>query len=302
MPTIFLRPAEPSPMPSLPGQKLRTEPPAIEAQDGGEGGRTQECDGRVEEIRTPKGSGRANPSNGPKGWSHKEFCELRDSERGVDLTMEPMSFWQLIENNPEWVAVFSSGLFAIVTTAVIVWQVYVMKAQVRVMLWQGRMSGRHERIQNRLIRLQHEHEWMVQRNREREQLLKLGRSLHVAAGCLADSQSNADHLHWDELRNVLDELRDRLRILDVGTYTGAYDQWFISLESYVDDLTSAVIEDGEFSARYRVPADTPNVTTRHTLKEIDQRWKPISIFLDIEAAIRMEFFDFKTKWDGELRS
>ncbi|MGC2330793.1 MAG: hypothetical protein WA581_05025 [Candidatus Acidiferrales bacterium] len=52
-----------------------------------------------------------------------------------------MSLWHLIWNSPEWVAVFANALFALVTISVIVWQV-------RVMIWQGRTSARHERIQN----------------------------------------------------------------------------------------------------------------------------------------------------------
>ena len=52
--------------------------------------------------------------------------------------MQEMSFWQLVENSPEWVGVFANALFAIVT-------IYVVYRQVRVMGWQ-----------NNLIRLQHE--------------------------------------------------------------------------------------------------------------------------------------------------
>ena len=48
-------------------------------------------------------------------------------------SMEPMSFWQLVENSPEWVAAFASIVFGLARTGVIVWQVFVMKAQVRVM-------------------------------------------------------------------------------------------------------------------------------------------------------------------------
>jgi hypothetical protein len=78
--------------------------------------------------------------------------------------MEPMGFWQLVENGPEWVAAFASIVFGLATTGVIAWQVFVMKAQVRVMEWQVRSATRHERLQNRLIRLQHEHEWVRQKN------------------------------------------------------------------------------------------------------------------------------------------
>src|ERR1700722_13431102 len=70
------------------------------------------------------------------------------------LAMHEMSKWEFVLNNPEWVAVFASAVFAVFTIVVIVWQVGVMKAQVRVMVWQGRNSSRHESIQNRLIQSQ----------------------------------------------------------------------------------------------------------------------------------------------------
>jgi hypothetical protein len=91
--------------------------------------------------------------------------------------MQEMTFWQLVRNSPEWVGVFANALFAIVTIGVVIWQVLVMR-------WQGRNSDRHERIQNRLIRLQHEHEWLLRMNAEREQVLKLARKLHIAVRCL----------------------------------------------------------------------------------------------------------------------
>ncbi len=115
--------------------------------------------------------------------------------------MEPMSFWQLVFNNPEWVSVFANAIFAVTTIAVIIWQVYVMKAQVRVMKWQARRSARNEQIQNRLIRLQHEHEWVLRRNQEREQLLKLARKLQLDVGCLQHASSDADSRLWGELMN-----------------------------------------------------------------------------------------------------
>jgi hypothetical protein len=213
--------------------------------------------------------------------------------------MEPMSFWQLLENNPEWVAVISSTIFALVTTGIVIWQVFVMKAQVRVMRWQGRSSARHERIQNRLLRLQHEHEWVLRRNQEREQLLKLARKLHLAAGCLDKTPSSTDQISWNEVRDTVFELSRRMSILDVGIYTGAYDQWFSGLEDYVDAVQQAMIDDKKVNDRFSMPGGVPNLSTRKALKDIDSRFEPIKIFLDLEAAIRMEFFEFKKKWDAE---
>jgi len=61
-----------------------------------------------------------------------------------------------------------------------------------------------------------------------------------------------------------------------------------------------VIEDGDINSTYGLTNQVPNLSTRKALQALDDHHKPISIFLDIEAAIRMEFFEFKTKWDAEL--
>jgi hypothetical protein len=90
------------------------------------------------------------------------------------------------------VGVFANALFALVTITVIIWQVCVMKAQVRVMKWQGRTSARHERMQNQLIHLEIEHSWLQLLNDERSQILKMARKLHLAAGCLKEIPSDTD--------------------------------------------------------------------------------------------------------------
>lgn len=201
----------------------------------------------------------------------------------ASMNMEPMSFWQLVLNNPEWAGLIANAIFAITTIGVIIWQVLVMK-------WQGHNSERHERIQNRLIRLQHEHEWALRKNQEREQLLKLGRKLHLDAGCL-QRPSDSDSLIWEEMRDTLYELDSRLRVLDVATFTGEYDYWFVGLKEYVDAVLKAVLEE---------PSQSPGPLTRKALHDAEQQYKPINIFLDLEGSIRMELFDFKSKWDAAL--
>jgi cell division protein FtsL len=200
--------------------------------------------------------------------------------------MHEMSFWELAKSSPEWVAVFANAIFATVTIGVVIWQVCVMK-------WQGRVSERHERIQNRLIRLQHEHEWLLRLNAERERILDIARKLHLAASCLELRSSDGDRHNWEELQNTVHELSGRLRILDIGAYAGKYDQWFPSLEAYVETVQQVVIEDG-------TTEPTPSLSTRQALKDADGRYKPIGIFLDLETAIRIEFFEFKTKWESKL--
>jgi hypothetical protein len=200
------------------------------------------------------------------------------------MNMEPMSLRQLILNNPEWFSALTSALFAAITVTVITWQLIVMR-------WQAHNSNRHERIRNQLIRLQHEHEWIIQRNREREQLLKLARKLNLAASCVKDAPSDADSLHMEEVRDTVDELNSRLSILDVATFCGEYDDWFPALAGYVSAMLNAVIEE---------PNLTPGLPTRKALSDIRERCEPTKIFLDLEKAIRLEFFDFKNRWDAIL--
>lgn len=212
-------------------------------------------------------------------------------------SMEPMSFWQLVENSPEWVAAFASIVFGLATTTVIVWQVFVMKAQVRVMEWQTRSAARHERLQNRLIRLQHEHEWVRQKNQERGEFLKLARKLHLVAGCLKKTPAEDDRYHWGELQETVYDLHERLQILDLSVYSTPYDGWYFTLNAYVAALLKAVTEDEPSDSTY-----APNPSTRIVLKDAEDHHNPTKIFLDLEAAIRMEFFEFKNKWDAALPS
>jgi hypothetical protein len=196
--------------------------------------------------------------------------------------MQEMSFWQLVENSPEWVGVLANALFAIVT-------IYVVYRQVRVMEWQ-----------NNLVRLQYEHEWLLRLNEGREQVLKLGRKLHRYASGVKEKPQSSDQRLWAEVQETVGELDARLNILDVSAYSGQYDNWFPRLSEYVGAVRKAVIADYEFKTTYSVDDGIPSLSTRKTLKEAEHKNEPINILLDLEAAIRMEFFDFKTRWDAAL--
>jgi hypothetical protein len=67
----------------------------------------------------------------------------------------------------------------------------------------------------------------------------------------------------------------------------------------VEAIREAVAADSEFNRSWGLDSDTPNQSTRKALKDADDRYKPISTFLDLEKAIRLEFLDFKRKWDSE---
>jgi hypothetical protein len=216
--------------------------------------------------------------------------------------MHEMSFWELVKNSPEWISVFANALFAVVTISVIIWQVCVMKWQGRIMVWQGRNSSRNERTQNKLIRLQHEHEWMLRLNAEREQLLKSARELYLSAVHVKTAPADEGIIAaWGEVRDSVYELDARLNILDMATLT-ENDNWYPSLRKYVDAILQAAIDDGKLNRTYHLDSGFPVPSAIKALDDAAEQYKPVKIFLDLEAAIRLEFFDFKNKWDEELPS
>jgi hypothetical protein len=214
------------------------------------------------------------------------------------VNMQPMSWGHLILNSPEWVAVFASALFAVVTIGVVIWQVCVMKAQVRVMIWQARSSHRNEQTQNRLLRLQHEHEWVRQRNREREELLKLAGKLSSAVSCLKDPRSRSAPQHWYDVQSTAYELESRLSLVDITAFLGVYDHWYPNLRQYLEAVLDVVLDD----SKYPQPDSSgwPAPETVQALAAVAERCNPTKILLDLQTAIRMEFYDFKKKWDALL--
>ncbi len=203
--------------------------------------------------------------------------------------MQEMSFWQVVENSPEWVGVFANTLFAIVTIGVVIWQGIVMVRQNRLM----------DR-QNRIIQLEHEHDWLLHSNDARQQVLNLARKLHRVAGCFKETTQRTDQHFWEELQDTAYELKERLQTLDVSASSGAYDNWFPRLIEYVDAALRAVTADDKFKATYTVGDGGPSPSTRKVLQEADKEHEPIKILLDLQAAIRMEFSDFKAKWAAAL--
>src|SRR5580698_1030997 len=212
------------------------------------------------------------------------------------IPMHEMSKLEFLLNNPEWVAVFASAVFAVFTITVIIWQVFVMKEQVRVMVWQGRTSARHEsrqnrliESQNRLIRFQFEHERIQILNGERARLLKLGRKLQLSVSCLKETPSEHDGIFWDEVVDEASELNVRLSTLDIDAYDDFYGEWYFHLTDYVESLLRAIADDGKQPAI--APGIRPAPTTVAALLAIEKRCDPTQIFLEIETAIRMDFFD-----------
>jgi hypothetical protein len=70
----------------------------------------------------------------------------------------------------------------------------------------------------------------------------------------------------------------------------------------VEAVQDAVLEDANLNNKYGLSGETPNLSIRKALKDLNDRCDPIKIFLDLETAIRMEFSEFKEKWDATLPS
>lgn len=208
----------------------------------------------------------------------------------LPLEMHDYTWMQLLKDNPEWATVIFAGF----TMLIILWQVVVM-------IVQGRATDRREQQQNGLIRLQLYHGWLIRMNAEREKILHMAEEVRSAAGCLTIPPMTGGETFWDALQEKTYELRKRLRILDMGAYTGQHDAWYFELEEYIDRLQEIISEDREFQDLYKLDQRTPVDSTRAKLKEANDRHNPTDIFLEIEKAMRLESLDFSRSLENQSR-
>lgn len=202
--------------------------------------------------------------------------------------MGPTSFWELVKNNPEWVGVVTSVIFAVVTAVILGWQVFVMQRQ-------ERNSSRHEETQNNLLQLQLEHEFVRLLNAERERILELAKELKLSSDCFMNAPISVNN-HWNKLKNTAYELNERLSVLDLRAYSGSYGKWYFDLNDYVDALLKAVVQDTDTMAEGDV-----RLRVMDLLRTSANTHKLIDIQLAIESAIRMEVFGFEQKWNAALK-
>jgi hypothetical protein len=213
--------------------------------------------------------------------------------------MREISFWKLVENSPEWVGVFTTTVFALVTTAIIFGQYLAMKAQVRVMLWQGKLSARHERQQNSLlehqnkvIRYQFEYARLNESNNERKLLLALGRKIYETAHFAAGASPSADAKYLHDLRVLSDEVTTRENVLSVSVYSGKFDAWYENFLQYTARVEKALLAER---------TTQPSADTKMQLREANAFCLSKKIFAEIENAIAFEFRDVNDKWDALTR-
>ncbi len=143
---------------------------------------------------------------------------------------------------------------------------------------------------------------MREKNQERERIRRLAHKLHLAAGCLKETSSIADSLHWTDVQDTAHDLYSRLNILDMAVFAGQYDDWYPNLEDYVEAVQKAVFADSDFNKTVGIESNSPTLSTRKALRDAEEGCDITNVFLNLEKAIRMEFFEFKNKWDDFLKS
>ncbi len=217
----------------------------------------------------------------------------RAIERTTDFrnysSMHEMSFWEIVENSPEWFGAIANGLFALVTIGVVIWQAIVMRGQNKIM-----------RKQNTIIRLQHEHEWLFRLNVERQQILQVTSKLLPVVGAIREKKRESDAHFWEQTQDIANELLARLNTLDVSAYSTEYGGWFPVLLEYVRAVLQAVSDDFESKATFDVLDPVPSPSTREALRVAYKQYNPTRALLDLESAIRMEHLDFKDRWKVAL--
>lgn len=210
--------------------------------------------------------------------------------------MHETSFWRFVEDSPEWVSVFTTALFAIVTTAIIYGQYLAMKAQVRVMVWQGKLSARHERQQNmllenqnKIIRYQFEYTRLTESNNERKQLLTLGRKMYEIAHYVVVASQSAVAEYLQQLRVISDEVTVRTNVLNIAVYSGKYDAWYEDFLDYIGLVIKALVSES---------STVPSSDTRTKIRSANELCMSKQIFSAIENAIAFEFRDVNDRWDA----
>jgi hypothetical protein len=210
--------------------------------------------------------------------------------------MHEMSKWEFFLNNPEWVSVFASAVFAIVTVYIIWRQKVAMEQQVEVTKKLGQASARHERLQNRLIKLQHEHEWLTAMNIKREAILKTATKLHIdMLYIMGNHRLGRDNEIWSSLLASRSELKLQLEILDTAAYSTLKSGWYEQLGVWANALFAIIGEDFKTSQTPGFPTEL----TRKALTEMENSLNPVSAIYALQLTIKESTMEFSKKWDAE---
>jgi hypothetical protein len=217
------------------------------------------------------------------------------------IEMREMPFWKLIENSPEWVTVFGTFLFAGIT-AVIIWrqkcvmehQATIMQQQKEVMEKQGEISARHEQMQNRLLQLQHEHEWLTALNAKREEILRTSTGLHIGVlTIIRNIGVGQDEQVWSDVLKLRSELKLQMEILDVAAYTGDKGGWYAKLDAWCSEVFRIIGEHFKSGC-----AGAPTDVTRKALQAAEKS-DPVAPIFELRTLIKKSTEEFNKKWAAE---
>jgi hypothetical protein len=216
--------------------------------------------------------------------------------------MHEMSLWDVLRNNPEWVAAIAAVVTALAALVFGVVTALIIASQVAVMIWQTRSGDRRERHQNNLARLQHEHDWLDALNAKRQSILRTAEKLHIKLLYIIADHGPYVDVVWNEFLELRTDLNLKMKILDVAAYADAPDSWYNGLTAWCDDLFTIVKQHFKRATKHGVP-DVPMVPDSETinaLKATETKHDPVKRMFALRLAIKTETEAFKHKWDAEI--
>ena len=214
--------------------------------------------------------------------------------------MHEMSVWEFLLNNPEWVTLFATILFATVSTYIIWCQKNIMKQQVLLMQQQGEKSLQHERTQNVLFTLQHEHDWLASMNGQREAILKTAKRLHINTLFSSHEPTVVDAQAWREVQTLRSELKLQLEVLDFAAYSPLKNDWYAQLMAWVDALLPIIGDD--LKARASSFSVNPTESARKAISNLEKTLNPVAAIRALQGVIKDSSEAFKTKWFNDTRN
>jgi hypothetical protein len=195
--------------------------------------------------------------------------------------MHEMTKWEWVLNNPEWVNVLTTSLFAAFTIGIIATQAI--------------LSNHAQQRQNMLLQYQLEYARMRSLNIVREEVLALVSKLRRCLSLV--KLGSGEGLGWDDMREAVYDLIDKVNSLDASIYSGYYDGWCGTLRGYMDDVFEAVKNDSDVDGG---TGPCPTAATLAAFDEAESKWSPLDIAVEIKTAIRMSGNVFYEKWSGLL--
>lgn len=229
--------------------------------------------------------------------------------------MQEYTWTQLIKNSPEWVGVIASSLFAAIT-AIIIWrqkramdrQVNVTRElgeatnrilmhQTEILRLQGEISAQHQRTQNVILRLQHEHDWLTAYNARREKLLRTVTTLHTLILTIVGTPAYDARGTWSEFLQCRSDMKSQLDLLDAAAFTKETTGWYAELQSWNAELFKIITNYFDTTSTPGYPSDTE----QQSLKELEHKLNPIRTIYALQRAIQNDTEEFKKRWEAEVK-